>query len=91
MNKEVLNAAYTEIEGFRSKFGETFYDATQADDISSSEMATGIISIFSSLCKTENEFKIADEMLIAICGFGFEYLVEKIKKRDQDGYEWESF
>lgn len=91
MNKEVLNAAYTEIESFRNKFGETFYDATQTDDMSSSVMATGIISIFSTLCRTEKEFEIADEMLIAICGFSFENLVEQIKERDQDGYEWESF
>ena len=33
MNKErLINRAYVEIEHFRDKFGEIFYDAIQEDD-----------------------------------------------------------
>lgn len=90
MNKEILNKAYAEIENFRDKLGENFYDAIQEDDNSTYEMAKGIISIFSSQCNTKNEFEIADAMLIAICGYSFETLVERIKKLDAEGYVWES-
>lgn len=90
MNKEILNKAYAEIENFRDKLGENFYDAIQEDDNSTYEMAKGIISVFSGQCNTKNEFEIADAMLIAICGYSFETLVERIKKLDAEGYVWES-
>lgn len=90
MNKETLNKAYAEIEHFRDKLGENFYDAIQEDDNSTYEMAKGIISVFSSMCNSEKEFDIANAMLIAICGYSFETLVERIKKLDAEGYVWES-
>ena len=90
MNKEILNKAYSEIENFRDKFGETFYDAVQEEDNTTYEMSKGIISVFSSQCNTKKEFEIANAMLIAICGYSFETLVEKINERDKNNYLWES-
>ena len=90
MNKETLNKAYAEIDNFRDKFGENFYDAIQEVDNSTYEMAKGIISVFSSQCSTKKDFEIADAMLMAICGYSFETLVERIKKLDEEGFQWES-
>lgn len=90
MTKEILNAADVEIESFRNKLGETFYDAIQEDDNTTCEMAKGIISVFSSKCNTKKEFEIANAMLMFICGYSFEDLVERIKERDANGYEWQS-
>lgn len=90
MDKETLNIAYAEIENFRDKFGETFYDAIQEDDNTTYEMAKGIISVFSSQCNTKKEYEIADAMLMAICGYSFETLVKRIKERDQNDFLWES-
>ena len=90
MNKEILSTAYTEIENFRDKFGEKVYDAIQEDGNSTYEMAKGIISVFSSQCNTKKDFEIADTMLMAICGYRFESLIERIKELDGEGYQWES-
>ncbi|MBD5534552.1 MAG: hypothetical protein HDQ99_02610 [Lachnospiraceae bacterium] len=90
MNKEILNKAYAEINNFRDKLGENFYDAIQEDDNSTYEMAKGIISVFSSQCNTKKDFDIADAMLMAICGYSFETLVERIKELDEMGYQWEN-
>lgn len=87
MNKEILNKAYAEISNFRAKFGENFYDAIQEDDNSTYEMAKGIISVFSSQCNTKKDFEIADAMLMAICGYNFETLVERVKELDEEGYQ----
>lgn len=90
MNKEILNSAYVEIDNFRDKLGEVFFDAIMEDDNFTYEMAKGIISVFSSQCNTKKEFEIADAMLIAVCGYSFETLVKRIKERDEQGYTWES-
>ena len=91
MNKErLINRAYVEIEHFRDKFGEIFYDAIQEDDNSTYEMAKGIIYGFSGKCHTKKEFEIADSMLMAICGYSFETLIERIKKLDAESYMWKS-
>lgn len=89
INKETLNSAYTEISNFRDKLGETFFDAVMEEDNSSYEMAKSIISTFDS-CTTEKEFDVANQMLIAVCGYSFETLVERIKERDLQGFVWES-
>lgn len=90
MNKETLNSAYAEINNFRDKLGETFFNAVMEDDNTTYEMAKGIISVFSSQCNTKKEFEVANSMLIAVCGYSFETLVDKIKERDEQGYTWES-
>lgn len=89
MNRETLNSAYAEIDNFRNKLGETFFDAVMEEDNFTYEMAKGIISTFSS-CNSKKEFEAANNMLIAICGYSFETLVERIKERDKQDYSWES-
>ena len=89
MNKETLNAAYADISNFRDKLGETFFDAVMEDDNFTCEMARGIISTFSN-CNSKKEFEVANNMLVAICGYSFETLVERIKERDEQNYIWES-
>ena len=89
MNEEKLETAYAEITNFRDKLGETFFDAVMEDDNTTYEMAKGIISVFGD-CNTETEFEVANNMLMAVCGYSFESLVEKIKERDMENYIWES-
>lgn len=88
MSTEVLNNAYVEIDKFRTKLGEIFMDAVTEDDNTSYKMAKGILSTFAD-CTTEQEFKAANHMLTAVCGYSFECLVSKIKERDSKGYVWE--
>ena len=86
---ERLNEAYREIENFRRKLGETFYDAVQEDDNYTYEMAKGIINVF-YICKTERDIEIADKMLVAICGYCLDTLIDRIEERDAIDYYWES-
>ncbi len=88
MDKETINTAYEEITDFLNKLGETFYDAVQEDDNFTYDMAKGIIKVFNH-CDTKEKFEIADAMLIAVCGYSFETLLERIKERDRNGYVWE--
>lgn len=89
MYKDDLNAAYEEIENFRDKLGETFFDAFQEDN-TTYEMAKGIIRVFSETCSTEKEFDVADAMLTAVCGYTLSSLLEKIRERDKNDYPWVS-
>lgn len=89
MNAEMLDTAYAEIEDFRDKLGEMFYDEFMEADNSTYEIGKSIIATF-VCCKTPEEFKVADSMLTAICGWSFETLVEKIKARDAEDCAWES-
>lgn len=86
---ERLNNACKETENFRAKLGETFYDAVQEDDNYTYEMAKGIIYVFDT-CKTERDIEIADKMLIAICGYCLDTLIDRIEERDAIDYYWES-
>lgn len=90
MYKDDLSAAYEEIEDFRDKLGETFFDVFQEEDNTTYEMAKGIIRVFSETCSTENEFNVADAMLTAVCGYTLSSLLEKIRERDKNGYPWVS-
>jgi hypothetical protein len=90
MNRvDLLNNSYGEIDNFRDKLGETFFDTFMEDDNYTYEIAKGIINVF-SCCKTESEVEIADKMLIAICGYCLETLINRIKARDKDDWCWES-
>lgn len=46
------------------------------------EMAKGILNTFAD-CETEKEFKIANDMLISICGYSIETLLSKMKEKEQ--------
>lgn len=84
---ERLNNAYREIENFRDKLGETFYDAVQEDDNYTYEIAKSIIHVF-NMCKTERDVEIADKMLIAICGYSIDTLLSRIEEREAIDYDW---
>lgn len=45
-------------------------------------IAEDILNTFSD-CETEKEFKIANDMLISICGYSIETLLTKIKEKEQ--------
>lgn len=89
MDKMFLNQAYADIDNLADKIGEIVFDEINEDDNSTKDMGKYIMLAFKD-CKTEDEFKSANQMLIAVCGWSFESLIEKIKKRDEKGYLWES-
>lgn len=77
------------IEYFRDKLGEVIVDSFNEIDNSSYEIAKSVVSTFAG-CKTESEFKAANNMLSAICGYNIESLIQEINNRDNKGYLWES-
>jgi len=89
VTEKMINDAYSNIENFRDKLGEVFYDEFMKDDNSTYEISKSIINTFGR-CQTERDFEIADAMLIAVCGWSFETLLEKIKERDTNGFAWTS-
>ncbi len=88
MDGKIIEKAYREIPNFIIKLGQIFYDAVQEDDNFTSDMAKSILQVFYK-CETEKDFEIADGMLIAICGYSFETLLQKIKEKDEEGFQWE--
>lgn len=90
MNKESINKDYCEIESFRDKFGEVFYDAVQEEDNTTYEMSKSILSVLCGSCENERDYEIANAMLIVICGYSYETLVSRIKERDENDFPWES-
>lgn len=87
--KELMDNSYMQIENFRDKLGEVFFDAIMEEDNSTYEMSKCIISVFDK-CKTPEELDIADSMMAAVCGYGIKSLIDKIKERDLEGFEWSS-
>ncbi|MBR2401258.1 MAG: hypothetical protein IKB01_00625 [Lachnospiraceae bacterium] len=88
MGKE-LDKAYVEIDNFRDKLGEILVEELFKEDNTGYEMAKSIMSVFDS-CDTKEKFKAADGMLIAICGWSIDSLIEQIKQKDAANYVWES-
>lgn len=88
MNKEILNAACVQIDNFEEKLGQASFGAIMEQDNTTYEMAKSIITVFSN-CNSQKEFEAANNMLIAISGYGFETLIEQIKEQDKQGYIWE--
>ena len=78
---EEMNKAYREINDFRYKLGETFYEAFMEEDNSNYEIAKSIICVF-DMCETERDVEFADKMLIAICGYSIETLINKIREKE---------
>ena len=52
-------------------------------------MAKGILNTFYE-CETDRDFQIANHMLMGICGYTAETLLERIEKRESEGFVWES-
>lgn len=87
--EKLFNDAYLEIDNFREKLGEITFDAIMEEDNFSCDIAKGIINTF-DMCNNEREYDIANAMLIGICGYGIETLLNRIRERDKEGYSWES-
>ena len=83
------NAEFEQIEDFKDKLGETIFDFFNEESNVPIEIGIGVKNVLLS-CKSKAEFKIADDMLSAICGYGIESVLEKIKQRDKEDYTWES-
>lgn len=77
------------ISQFTEKLGEVLIEAIEEDDNYSYEMAKGVHTVLIN-CKTEEEFSVANNMLIAICGYSIETLMERIHDYDKSGYIWET-
>lgn len=88
MTKEEFNT-YINIDNFIEKLGEEIIEAVMEEDNFSYEISKSVISVFDS-CTTNQEFEIADKMLIAICGYSINTLIENIKDKDAKGHIWES-
>ena len=89
MDRTTLNNAKNDIEFLADKLGEIVFDEINADDNFTCEIGKQIIFTFNQ-CKTEKEFQVANDMLIAICGWSFDTVVDKIKKLDAEDFYWES-
>lgn len=87
MDKKELKRVASRTKDFIPKLGEVLYDAIQEDDNYTCDMAEGVINVI-NMCSTPEEFSIADAMLIAICGYSIETLVEEIKDRNKKHYHW---
>lgn len=87
MTKKDFLTKAGEIQNFKDKLAETVLDAIMEDDNSCYEIARGIWRTFEN-CQTDREFEIAEQMLIAICGYSLESLIETLNKRDNNEYVW---
>ena len=83
---EEMNKAYREIDDFRDKLGETFYESFMEEDNSNYEVAKSIIRVF-DMCETERDVEFTDKMLIAICGYSIESLINKIREKEDKNAE----
>ena len=72
-----LNEFDDKIEEFDVKLGSAVYEAFMEDGNFFNDIGSAIVSTFNA-CKTESEVEIADRMLIAICGYGIETLLNII-------------
>ena len=77
------------IENNRDKLGEMIYDCIQEDTNFTTEIGKYVMQDIMD-CKTERELEIVNNVLISITGYSIETLIEKINKRDMEGYYWES-
>lgn len=83
----VKNAA-SGISSLDAKLGEIVYDFVLSDDISTLEIGENLVYAFENC--SEEEFRIANDVLSAICGLGFKTLLDLIRFRDNISYEWQS-
>lgn len=79
--KDVVNQIQ-DMDDAVDKLADVTVDAIYEDDNSGYEMAKGILNTFAD-CETEKEYKIANDMLISICGYSIETLLSKMKEKEQ--------
>ena len=87
-SKEHFEKARTEISNFHYKLAEVFCDVFMEDSNNGYEIAKSIKHAFDK-CESERDYEIASDMLMAVCGYNIESLVEQIEKLDQSNYVWE--
>lgn len=68
---------------FPEELGNAIYEAFMEDDNYFKDIGKSVITAFNS-CETEKEIEIADHMLIAVCGWGIETLMNRIKSGEDD-------
>ena len=78
-----------EIEDIKEKLGETIYDCFEEDDNFTCEIGKSVLSVIEN-CKTKAEFDSANNMLMALCGYSFNSILNNIEMRDKIGYLWNS-
>lgn len=86
--KNIFENACNEINHFSEKLGEVVYDEV-FDGNPTTEIGKYVLLTFKQ-CETERDFKIANNMLCAVCGWNLDSIIEKIKERDKEDYFWES-
>ena len=86
MNKETLFNASNNIDNFTDKLSEIIFEEINSDDTSMCDIGKHIMYVINE-CESEREFQIANGMLISICGWSFDSLIEKIQEYDEE-YEW---
>lgn len=81
MTFETLNQAMEQVDNLREELGNAIYDAFQEEDNYPHEIAKYVINTF-FMCQTEQELKIADSMLTAVCGWNLESLIQRVKEME---------
>ena len=49
-----------------------------------------VVSIVVGSAGYQRDYDIANTMLRGICGYGLDHIIEEIRKRDAEGFVWES-
>lgn len=78
MDKEKLNKAYMQIQNLEYEVGEAVWRATQEEINTHEEIGIGIICTLGQ-CNTKKEFDIADAIIVSVCGYGIDTLLNRIK------------
>lgn len=78
-----FNATRKEIDSFSNKLGEAIWIAMLDPDHMVEDMGANVASVLSK-CTSDQEFKAANKMLKAVCGYNAKALVREIKERDAD-------
>ena len=76
---ERLNKKYKLFAYFDEDLGNVLYEAFMEEDNTFYEIGKSIIHVF-NMCETERDVEIADRMLIAICGYGIETLMNRTEE-----------
>ncbi|MEE1255970.1 MAG: hypothetical protein UHN47_05605 [Lachnospiraceae bacterium] len=84
---EEIKKKLREINDVTDKVGELIFEEINDVGNSTTEMGKGVYNVLSN-CKTEEELKIANDMLIAICGWSISTILENVEKRDAKGHVW---
>jgi len=88
-NIEEIKKKLREMDDAADKLGEIIYEEIDSAGNITTEIGKGVHSVITN-CKTEEELKIANDMLIAICGWSISTILENIEKRDAEGHVWEA-